>query len=174
MKQLFRPSVLALAALATLAACGGGSGESAGDSTQAAESTAPAAPAPAGDTAAAGGMAGMHGMAGTEGGAMMEQMRSHMQMMNGVRGDSLKGMLPSHRQMTANMLAQFNREMQQMNMTPDPAEAALADSVRQDLRTMAEMSESELQAAMPGHHDRVTRLMADHGQMMGDGSGMKM
>ncbi len=38
--------------------------------------------------------------------------------------------------MAANMLAQFNREMSQMNMPDDPAWRATVDSLRQDLARM--------------------------------------
>lgn len=164
MKKFFRPAVLTIIALTSLTACGGGEGETAAAGEQAA--VAPAAPA-----ADHGGMAGMEGMGEAQGGGTADQMRSHFQMMNGVSGDSLKSMMPSHRQMTANMLSQFNSEMKQMNMAPDPAESALADSVRQDIRTMPELSASELEALMPTHQDRVMRLMESHSKMMG---GMKM
>ena len=168
MKNLFRPAILTVIALTSLTACGGAEGEDAAAGEQAAGAPAATTAEPA---AGHGGMAGMEGMGGAQGGGTAEQMRTHLQMMNGVTGDSLKSMMASHRQMTANMLSQFNSEMKQMNMAPDPAESALADSVRQDIRTMPELSTSELEALMPAHHDRVTRLMDSHSKMMG---GMKM
>lgn len=146
--------------LAVTAACGGGEGASSGQAA-AADSAAPAA-----DTAGAG-MEGMPGMGGTQQGDMAAQMQAHMQSMRGASGDSLMAMLPMHRQMAANMLAQMNREMSQMNMPADAAWTATADSVRQDLTGMPEMAASELQALMPRHEARLARLMEMHRAMMG-------
>lgn len=127
----------------------------------------------AGDTAAAdtavrgAGMEGMGGMAGMPmGGMTMDQMSAHMTAMQGATGDSIMRMMPVHRQMAANMLAQFNREMSQMNMPDDPAWRATVDSIRQDLARMPELSAAEMQRGMPAHHSRVMRLMEMHRSMM--------
>jgi hypothetical protein len=115
-------------------------------------------------------MQGMPGMEGMQRGGMMEmmtQMRSHMQMMQGMNADSMHSMLPQHRQMAANMLAQMNREMSEMKMTTDTAWNATVDSLRQDLTRMPEMSAQELHAFMPAHHRRMTSLMEMHRRMMG-------
>lgn len=97
---------------------------------------------------------------------MMQQMQSHMQMMAGAPGDSLRNMATVHRQMAANMLAQMNRDMQQMNMAADPKWDAPADSLRQDLTRMPEWIVQEMQAAMSAHHGRMRRLMDMHTAMM--------
>ncbi len=117
-----------------------------------------------GDTSGTG---GMRGMAGMHGGDMMTQMQDHLRMMNGASGDSLETMLPAHRQMVGNMLAQMNQQMRSMNMTADPQWMALVDSLRQDLVRMPEMSPTLLQNLMPAHRARVTRLMQMHRSMMG-------
>ncbi len=70
----------------------------------------------------------------------------HMNTMEGLTGDSLKAMMPMHRQMAANMLAQMSREMQSMNMTGDSSWTATTDSVRADLARMPEMSAAGLKA----------------------------
>ena len=110
------------------------------------------------------GMSGGSGMGGMMG--MMEQMMAHMQTMDGVGADSLQAMMPTHRQMAANMLARMNREMRDMNMTTDAAWNATVDSLRQDLTRMPELTGSELAAMMPGHHARMMRLMERHQEMM--------
>lgn len=117
------------------------------------------------DTTAMGGMAGMPGMAG--GSDMMASMVGHVSMMNGMSADSMRAMLPSHRQTVANALARMNSDMQQMNMTADAAWTALADSIRKDLTRMPEMTAPQLKAAMPSHGARVTRLGEMHRSMMG-------
>lgn len=122
---------------------------------------------------------GMHGMEGMEGmqgmsdmsgmsAGMMSEMMSHLQMMDGARADSMQAMLPMHRQMVANMLAQMNREMRDMGMAADAEWNATVDSLRSDLTRMPEMSGQELQAMMPAHRDRMMRLMEMHRTMMSD------
>ena len=149
---VLRNPAFVLASALVLTACGA--------EQQAQDDAAP----PEAETEPASGMAGMEGMED----GMMSQMTTHMQMMDGASGDSIQSMLPMHRQMAANMLAQMNREMRDMNMTTDEAWNATVDSVRQDLRGMPEMSASELEAAMPGHHARMMRLMEMHRSMMSD------
>jgi hypothetical protein len=109
-------------------------------------------------------MPGMQGMQSTE---MMQQMQSHMATMQGMGADSMYAMLPTHRQMLANMIAQMNREMRDMNMAADTPWSAIADSLRQDLVRMPEMGAQELHTFMPEHHGRVMRLVEMHRAMMG-------
>lgn len=131
--------------------------------------SAVAALAPGADS---GGMAGMPGMgSASPGGAMAEQMQAHMKMMQGARSDSLKAMLPAHRQMAANMISSFDKEMRVMKMTGDAAWTATMDSLRNDLRTMPDLSATALRARIPAHEARATRLLQMHQKMM---KGMKM
>lgn len=145
-----------LASIILLAACGQ-------------REDAPEIPAEA-EVESSGGMENMPGMAGMEGvqGGMMEDMSTHMQMMHGASGDSIEAVLPMHRQVVANMIAQMNREMREMNMTTDAEWNATVEALRGDLTQMPEMSGSELQAIFPAHHDRVMRLMEMHREMMAD------
>jgi hypothetical protein len=121
--------------------------------------------------AATGGMAGMQGTAGMQGmegmmGASNQQMRDHMRMMATDNADSLSSMMPMHRQMTANMISDFNRQMREMNMQADAAWTAIMDSVRQDLTRLPEVSAQELRTLMPAHRGRVMRLIEMHENMM--------
>lgn len=104
----------------------------------------------------------MPGMMST---ATMDSMETHMRMMDGMTGEQMKSTLPAHRQMVANMLSQMNQEMRSMNMSGDPQWTATADSIRQDLIHMPEMSPQELKRVMPAHHARITRLMEMHRKM---------
>ena len=115
--------------------------------------------------------AGMPGMEGAPGAGMMDEMSAHMESMDGISMDSMRVMLPMHRQRVANMLARMNREMSDMNMATDAQWDATVDSIRADLTTMPEMSAEELQALMPSHRARVMRLLEMHRSMMG-GPGM--
>jgi Cu(I)/Ag(I) efflux system membrane protein CusA/SilA len=144
-----------LVVLVALAACG--APERAGEDSAAAGDTA-------GMSAGHGGMQPMQGMDGMGG---MQAMQDHLQAMHAAGPDSLRAMLPEHRQMTANMIARFNREMQGMNMASDAAWTATVDSLRDDLVRMPEMSGAELKAFIPAHGARVSRLMEMHRAMMG-------
>lgn len=118
-------------------------------------------------------VAGSDTMQGMQGGmsSMMGQMHSHMATMQGASADSIRSMMPMHRQMAANMIAGMNREMQSMNMSGDAAWIATIDSVRQDLIALPELSGAELATFMQGHHRRMMRLMEAHRAMMAN---MKM
>ena len=129
----------------------------------------PAAPAAPPAAPESGSTAGMQGMSGMQSKGMMEELRTHMQAMHGAGGDSLRAMLPTHRQMAANLLAEMNREMGRMKMVADPAWTAMADSVRQDLVRLPEMGAAELQSAMPAHEARLNRLMGMHQAMIDAG-----
>lgn len=154
MKPLSHTIILSLIAAAALAACRSPDQETAGD-TAARQETA-------------GGMAGMQGMSGMMmDTAMMDSMQVHMRMMDTMSADQIKAMLPMHRQMAANMLSRMNADMRSMNMTADAAWNATADSLRQDLARMPDLSAQELKAMMPAHRARMTRLMQMHRDMMG-------
>ncbi len=142
---------LLLSAALSLAACGR-SREMADDSAAARADT--------------GMLAGMPGMAMGDT-SMMNQMQSHLRMMEGVSADSMMKMLPMHRMTLANMISQFNADMRAMNMQPDARWQATVDSLRYDLTRMPELSANEIGQMMRGHHTRVTRLMDMHRAMMG-------
>lgn len=112
------------------------------------------------------GMPGMSEMPGMQ--DDMSAMMGHMQRMRATGPDSMQAMLPMHRQMVANMIAQMNREMREMNMTADASWNATVDSLRSDLTRMPEMGGRELQELMPGHQDRMMRLMEMHRTMMAE------
>ena len=116
-------------------------------------------------------MSGMSGMSGMTSGTMMDSMAAHMRTMDTTSASSVQTMMPMHRQMAANLIAQMNNEMRSMNMTADARWTALTDSVRQDLVRMPEMTAQQLRTFMSGHHGRLTRLMQGHRDMM---KGMKM
>jgi hypothetical protein len=113
------------------------------------------------------GVPGMAGAGGKMGAAMADSMHAHMQHMETMTGDQMKAMLPEHRQMAANMLSRMSSEMRSMNMSADAAWNATADSLRQDLARMPDMSAQQLKSMMAGHHGRIMRLLGMHGSMMG-------
>lgn len=161
MDTSFRITALTVTTALALAACSGGrDSKASADSAALAGDTAQTAMSDMKD------MKGMTGMTGMGSGTMMEQMQSHMRMMDGAGADSMQAMLPMHRQMVANMISQFGTEMREMNMKADPAWQASVDSLRQDNVGMPEMSASELRAFMPGHSARVMRLVEMHRSMM--------
>lgn len=165
MRRNWTRAAPALVAALTLAACGGD--ENAGEAPDAVVVEQPA-----------GGMEGMQDMPGMEGmpgmqmgGGMMDQVQAHMQQMEGAGGEQLRANLPQHRQMVANMIAQFNREMRGMDMAGDEEWSSTVEALREDLRRMPEMSAGELEGFMPEHRERVARLMEMHREMMA-GMGM--
>lgn len=154
----FAYRIAAVATILAAVACGGGE-RRAGTSDSAADT--------ARDSVTAQGVQGMEGMGGMMSGRMMEDMGTHLRATQGASGDSLRAALPAYRQMLANMLAQMNREMRDMNMAADLAWDATVDSLRQDLTRMPELTPGELTAMTPAHRTRVERLMQAHRGMMG-------
>jgi hypothetical protein len=120
------------------------------------------------DSAEGQGMSEMGSMGSMESHGMMREMRAHMRGMMGAGTDSLHRLMAMHRQMTANMLQQMDTEMRGMQITPDTSWTALADSVRQDLTQLPNVSAAELSEFMERHRGRVERLMARHERMMGN------
>lgn len=154
--RLTIPVVASLAAL-IVAACTSKQPPASQDSTAAKAAV---------DTTKPGAMAGMAGMQGMMSAAMADSMQAEMKKMAAMTPDQMAAMLPMHRQMVGNMLAQMSSDMRSMNMPADAAWTALTDSVRQDLIRLPDMSKTELKQAIPAHHARVTRLMQMHKDMM--------
>ena len=163
MNRVFRNTTVA-AGLALLAACGGTEEEPEGaaDTEVVAEPAAPAA---------AGGMEGLGRMESMQQGGIAAQLQGHMQMMQNASGEELRMMLPEHRQLVANTIAQMNREMQSMDMSDNTDWNESVAALRQDLVRLPEMTPEELKAFIPEHQERINKLMDMHRSMLGD---MKM
>lgn len=101
-------------------------------------------------------------------GGMADQVQVQLQIMQGAVRDSLKAMLPMHRQMTENLIAELHREMRRMNVSGDAAWIATVDSLRQDLARMPGMDGEELWSFFPEHGARLNRLAEMHRSMMKD------
>jgi hypothetical protein len=98
--------------------------------------------------------------------AVVREVETTLSRMHGVSGDSLKALIPGQRQAAANMIASFNKQMRDMNMTADAAWSAVTDSLRTDLRTLPDLTGPELQARIPAHEARLKRLIQMHQTMM--------
>jgi hypothetical protein len=96
----------------------------------------------------------------------MDSMAAHMHSMDSASVASVRAMLPMHRQMVANMIAQMSSEMRGMKMTAESRWTSLMDSVRSDLVHMPDMSPQQLKTFVPAHHGRLTRLMQLHRDMI--------
>ena len=166
MKSGFRNVGAALIAM-VLVACGRSESRtaSAADSAAAARGNSSAGSLEGANRPSSTSAAGAMQMPGMMSMATMDSMETHMRLMDSMTGERMKSMLPAHRQMLANMLSQMNQEMRSMNVSGDPQWTAMADSIRQDLIHMPEMSPEELKRAMPAHHTRVTSLMEMHRKM---------
>ncbi|MBW3629013.1 MAG: hypothetical protein KY464_06910, partial [Gemmatimonadetes bacterium] len=115
--------------------------------------------------------AGVGGSAGMQQDEAPDPLDAHMEMMRGASGQELERMLPEHRQLVANTIAQYNREMRDMNMSADADWNAALDAVRQDLVRLPELTPEELKSFIPEHEVRINELREMHREMM---SGMKM
>ena len=115
-----------------------------------------------------GGMPGMQAMGPMQSESMMQQMQSQMDAMRGADPDSMMTSMPVHRQAAANMLAQMNREMREMNMTTDAEWNETVAALRNDLVRLPEMTADEIKSFLPEHEARIDRLAEMHRGMMGN------
>ena len=95
-------------------------------------------------------------------GAMVEQMRVHLQTMRAMTADSLRAALSMHREMVDAMLPQMTREMMQMKLPANPRWHVLMDSVHHDLDDMRGVTGVALDSAVAAHRARLIRLMDLH------------
>lgn len=159
-RKLYRTAVV-LSTLA-LVACGGPE-EEPGAAVQ-----TEAAVEPAG---AMGDMQGMQGMESMQQGGVAARLQGHMKMMEGASGEQIKAMVPEHRQIVANMIAQMNQEMRGMDMADNTEWNSTVAALREDLVRLPEMTAEEIKTFLPEHQTRIDRLVEMHGEMM---SKMKM
>lgn len=141
--QMFRWA--GAAALVMVAACG---------------SKPEAAEAPPADTA--GQMAGM-AMAGMQ---MMPGMQAHLDSMAAMPPEQMAAMRAGHQDMASRMMDAMGADMRGMNLPPDSAWTALADSVRRDLADLPGLSGESLRSRMDAHIGRMRRMMAMHRGML--------
>lgn len=99
-------------------------------------------------------------------GAMVDQMRVHLQAMRAMTADSLRAALPLHREMVDAMLPQMTREIMEMNVPANPRWQALMDSVHRDLDVMRGLTGVALDRAMAAHRVRLTELLDLHDSVM--------
>lgn len=165
MNTRFRSALMLLTAF-PLAACAGGDDGNAAAISAAAAGAADTPQPVMTNVDGMQGRLGMQNMPGMGTDSMMQKMQSHVSIMEGAGADSLKAMLPMHRQMVANMISKFGSEMGGMNMADTPWQATI-DSLRRDNIRMPELSASELRGFVPEHRGRIMRLMEMHRSMMG-------
>lgn len=120
-------------------------------------------PEPAGTPSdTAGSMAGMP-MQGIQ---MMPMMQAHLDSMAAMRPEQMAAMMAAHQDMASRMMDAMGADMRGMNMRPDSAWTALADSVRRDLAELPGLSGDALKTRMEAHIDRTRRILARHREMM--------
>ena len=108
----------------------------------------------------------MRGM-GMESAGMMPRMQAHMDSMMRMDPEQMSRMMAGHERMMSEMMDQMGGEMRQMKMEENPEWRALSDSVKQDLAELPGLKGRALSDRMRAHSDRVKRLLAMHGNMMG-------
>lgn len=99
------------------------------------------------------------GMGGMGSGAMSSEWQQHMAQMHAATGDSLRGMMPMHRQMATRMMEGVEGGM---GMAGDSAWMATRDSLRSDLDRMQDMTPAEMEAFLDEHDARMQRMLRLH------------
>lgn len=97
---------------------------------------------------------------------MMPMMQAHLDSMAAMRPEQMVAMMTSHQDMASRMMDAMGGDMRGMNMQPDAAWTALADSLRQDLAELPSLTGAPLTNRMEAHLGRMRRMMAMHRTMM--------
>jgi hypothetical protein len=100
-------------------------------------------------------------------GMSREQMRAHMDSMMRMPPQQRRARIAEHQRMMTQMMDMMTSDTG-MPMPRDPAWSALADSLRADLAALPQLEGEELAARLREHTNRVERLLAMHGPMMGN------
>lgn len=100
--------------------------------------------------------------------SLIPMMRAHLDSLAGMPAQFARGNLAAHDAMGSQMLDAMGSDMRMMNMQPDSAWTALADSVKRDLADLPSLSGRTLETRLKGHIERLRRMMAMHQRMMGD------
>lgn len=80
--------------------------------------------------------------------------------------DRVKSLLPAHTTAVEDLLADCERMMREMKMTPPAKWNKASAEIRSDLTRMGGMGPSQLKAFMPGHRARVEGILAMRHDMM--------
>lgn len=115
---------------------------------------------PAADSAGAMGGMTMQGM------QMMPGMQAHLDSMVGMGPEQMAAMMAGHQDMASRMMDAMGADMRGMNMQPDSAWTALADSLRRDMAELPALSGEPLRTRMEAHIARMRRMMTMHQGMM--------
>jgi hypothetical protein len=99
--------------------------------------------------------------------SLMPAMHAHLDSLTVLPADRLPGVIPSHETMTSQMLDAMGGDMTAMGMKADSAWTALRDSVQRDLADLPALRGAPLEGRVRAHIDRLKRLLAMHGIMMG-------
>jgi hypothetical protein len=115
---------------------------------------------PAADSAGTMGGMTMQGM------RMMPGMQAHLDSMAAMRPEEMAAMMARHQDRASRMMDAMGADMRGMNMQPDSAWTALADSLRQDMAELPALSGEPLKSRMEAHIARMRRMMTMHQGMM--------
>ncbi len=148
--------------LATSTACRSEAGKSAADSNAAAAAPAPggAAPANTGQHAMAGGMSGMHED------TLAARVQAHVQRLSTNNPDSLKALVPADRDVVNSLIADCEKMMREMKMTPPRKWNSAVADLRADLGRLPTLSGAALQTAMADHRKRIEDMLSMRRDMM--------
>lgn len=156
--------LIALALLATVAACNPGSRDRSADSTGAgAGATVAAAPGDSGHTPMP---AGAPGMSGMHQDTLAPKVEAHVQRLQTANPDSLRALVPDDRRVVTALIADCEQMMREMKMEPPRKWRNAVQELRTDLDRMANMTGAQLERAMPEHRKRIEGMLAMRRDMM--------
>lgn len=154
--------LMALALLATVAACNPGSRDRSADSAGAGAMMG-AAPADSSQMAMP---AGAQTMSGMHQDTLVPKVQAHVQRLQTANADSLRALVPDDRRVVTALIADCEQMMREMKMEPPRKWRNAVQELRTDLDRMANMTGAQLERAMPEHRKRIEGMLAMRRDMM--------
>lgn len=101
------------------------------------------------------------------GGPGMDNLRAHLDSIEGLGGERLEGVRETHSELIRSMLVKVMTDLSGLVMVSGDLQAAVQE-VREDWERLPTLGTEELEAFFPDHLSRVRRLMELHRQRMAE------
>lgn len=105
-------------------------------------------------------------MAGMHEDTLAARVQAHLQRLATNNPDSLRALVPADREVVTTLIADCEKMMRDMKMTPPQKWQDAVRDLRQDLDRMATMSGAQLQSAVPEHRKRIEDMLSMRRDMM--------
>lgn len=97
---------------------------------------------------------------------LASRVEAHLQRLSTSNPDSLKALVPVDREVVTTLIADCEKMMREMKMTPPRKWQTAVKDLREDLTRLATLSGTQLQSAIPPHRKRIEDMLSMRRDMM--------